>query len=110
MTNQQAAQVIYVCGGRNFVGKSPGRKIGGVVDCWRRFGHDVKLICGRDICAEDVSREIEYGSPETFTRWYRRGSVMAPLVATVSEWRDIRHDKLLLQSFWWTVAAGRQSR
>jgi len=89
-------RILYVCGGRNFRSAAPGQKIGGVVACWRKSGHDVMLVCGGDILGADVAVP-SYGAQEIHTKWYRRISALQPLVRSVSEYRDIVHDRLLLK-------------
>jgi glycosyltransferase involved in cell wall biosynthesis len=74
------------------------RKLAEVAQCWRALGHEVKLICGGDIGVSGNAPDGgTYGSQEIYTRWYKRSPVMQPLVTSISEWRDIRHDRLVLQ-------------
>lgn len=91
------ARILYICGGRSFFSDNLSRKISEVANCWRRTGHDVKHICGGDILSKSVPDGGTYGSQETFTRWYRKAPGVKPLVTSMSEWRDIRHDKLMLE-------------
>ena len=89
------ARVLYLCSGRSFRAATPGRKIGDVVQCWRRAGHNVRHVCGGDLLA-GASGSLVYGSQETYTRWYRRVPGMKPLARSISEWRDIQHDREVL--------------
>jgi len=90
--------VLYVCAGRSFFRSAPGRKIGEVVRCWGDAGHDVHHLCGGDILPEGqtsggAKAPHLYGAQKTYTRWYRRVPGADPLVHSLSEWRDIRHDR-----------------
>jgi len=94
-------KVLYVCGGRSFHSDRPGRKIGGVVQSWRSLGHDVLHLCGGDLTAPEPERSPRAASSPaaSATRgrpWYRRIGLLAPLERSVSERRDIVHDKLML--------------
>lgn len=92
-------EMLYICGGRSFFSSTPGRKIGEVVKCWRTAGHGVSHVCGGDILAEysrGVAPPVSYGSQKTYTRWYKKLPGTDPLVHTLSEWRDIQHDKRIL--------------
>lgn len=88
------SKILYICGGRSFHVASPGRKIASVAQCWRELGHDVVHVCGGDI--EDGNRPMDYGSQQIYGRWYRRLAALDPLVQSVGEWRDMRHDTRLL--------------
>lgn len=90
-------RVLYLCPGRSFRVGRLGRKLAGVAQCWRDAGHDVKHICGGDIHDGAVPDGGGYGYQETHTRWYRKAPGMAPLVTSMSEWRDIRHDSQMLE-------------
>lgn len=86
-------RILYICGGRSFCAKRPGRKIASVVDCWRRLGYDVLHVCGGDIPGHGGDDgEHEYGAMSFHQKWYRRVGVLAPLIRSVSESRDIRHN------------------
>jgi len=88
-------RVLYLCGGRSFRVQNPGRKVGCVAKCWRRLGHEVAHVCGGDV-EPGGGAAVAYGAPEVHRRWYRKLSVAAPLVHSYSEWRDIRHDRGVL--------------
>jgi glycosyltransferase involved in cell wall biosynthesis len=75
----------------------PGRKISGVVDCWRRAGHEVKHICGGDL-PHPATTTTSYGAPETFSKWYRRNRLLDPMVNSVSEAKDIVHDQRMARA------------
>lgn len=92
-------EIVYICGGRSFFSSAPGRKIGEVVKCWRTAGHEVMHVCGGDILPETnggVAPPVTYGSQETFMRWYKKIPGTDPVVHSLSEWRDIQHDKRML--------------
>jgi glycosyltransferase involved in cell wall biosynthesis len=90
-------RILYLCGGRSFCSGDPSRKLAEVADCWQRAGHDVKHVCGGDAYVNGVPGGEAYGSQETYARWYRRVPGMTPLVTSVSEWRDIRHDRWMFE-------------
>jgi len=94
--------ILYICGGRSFYSASPGRKISEVVKCWRSAGYAVLHVCGGDIqvekgvCSNSGVPSLSYGSQKTYTRWYKRFPTTHSLVHTLSEWRDIKHDRKIL--------------
>lgn len=90
------SRIVYVCGARNFRSGSLGRKIGGVVACWNRLGHRVDHLCGGDV-GEQGAGNTNYGSPDVHEKWYRRWGLLAPIIHSISERRDIKHDALLLE-------------
>jgi glycosyltransferase involved in cell wall biosynthesis len=87
-------ELVYVCGSRSFSAVSPGRKISEVVACWRRLGFDVTHLCGGDVPPRGEAVHA-YGDPGYFDKWYRKSRFLYPLVASISEARDIRHDRVL---------------
>lgn len=96
--NNNAIGVLYLCGGRSFYSGKPGRKIAGVVESWHRMGHEVMHVCGGDILhGSEISHSAEYGSVSFYRQWYRQLQVLAPLVHTASERRDIQHDAAMTQ-------------
>ncbi|WP_146910498.1 glycosyltransferase [Arenimonas daejeonensis] len=95
MTNR-AHRVMYVCGGRSFRAASLGRKVQGLVDCWRADGHEVLPICGGDVPRNSqVHADPAYGSGRHYASWYRQSRLLQPIVNSASEWRDIVHDQQL---------------
>jgi glycosyltransferase involved in cell wall biosynthesis len=97
--NTNPTKILYLCGGRSFFFKNLSRKIEEVAACWLRIGHKVKQVYGGDISSvcSATNNEDSYGSQETYVRWYRKTARIAPLVASISEWRDIKHDRLILK-------------
>lgn len=89
-----ANTVLYICSGRSFHSADPGRKIAEVAACWRRLGYAVDLLCGGDILPRSVDK-AGYGAPETYAPWYRRSPLVQPLKHSLSEWRDILHNRAL---------------
>ncbi len=96
---QTGEHLLYVCGGRSFHAAHPGNKIGGVARCWRAMGFQVSHICGGDVGqpASGGSTAPAYGAQAHFTAWYRANSLLNPLRHSLSEWRDIKHDRMMLQ-------------
>lgn len=91
-------RVLYLCGGRSFYSGNPGRKISGVVECWRRKGHEVMHVCGGDILGgSDGGNAKEYGSDAFYRQWYRRIGILDPLIRSASERRDFQHDAAMTQ-------------
>lgn len=89
-------RIVYVCGGRNFWAEDPIRKIGGVVACWKKAGHQVMHVCGGDIsCNYNASKK--YGALGANSRPYRCMSFLQPVIHSLSEHRDILHDRLMLR-------------
>lgn len=92
-------EILYICGGRSFFSSAPGRKISEVVKCWRDAGHGVEHVCGGDILQAPGTKtapQVSYGSQKTYTRWYKKLPGIAPLEHSLSEWRDIQHDREML--------------
>jgi len=87
--------VIYICGGRNFKSAGPGRKIYSVIDCWRRLGIDVEHVCGGEFAGSPlVNQTVASQSHSGYhQKWYRKAKLAAPLVRSVSEYRDIVNDR-----------------
>ena len=87
-------RIFYVCGGRNFSAARLGNKIANVVRCWRALGLDVSHICGGDLEAGD-SHAAAYGAQSHYAPWYRSHPALAPLRHSLSEWRDMQHDRIV---------------
>ncbi len=91
-------QIFYVCGGRNFTVARLGNKIANVVRSWRELGLDVSHVCGGDVEAGGVVAEsaaTAYGAQAHYAPWYRSHPALAPLRHSLSEWRDMKHDRLM---------------
>ena len=93
-----SSRVLYICGGRSFHSNKPGRKIAEVTACWQRAGHEVKLVGGADLLQPSRTiKQSQYGAQSTHDKWYRGHALLRPVVNTVSEWKDIQHDALMLK-------------
>ena len=90
-------KILYICGGRSFHAKNPGRKISGVVSCWREMGHLVSHVCGGDIMDGTLSSS-DYGAQKDNSRWFRHIRLLDPVVRTISEYRDIKHNTQMYQT------------
>jgi FkbM family methyltransferase len=88
-------RILYLCAGRSFYSRNLGRKIAGVAQSWRSLGHEVLHVCGGDLLGEvpisPAALRAYHG------KWYRRIGLLAPVVHSISEHKDIQHDKRLLQ-------------
>jgi len=90
-------RILYLCGGRSFLSEKPIRKISSVVDCWRKMEYEVLHVCGGDILDDSGDGvATEYGAMSFHRQWYRRVGILNPLIRTVSERRDIRHDSAMV--------------
>lgn len=88
-----AKRILYICSGRNFKASALGPKVSGVVNTWGKSGNDVVLVCGGDLDAEKTDGAIDYGAQGHHNQWFRRVKLFSPIVNSLSEWRDIEHDK-----------------
>ena len=86
------SKILYIANARSFYSSNPIRKIEKVVDCFRELGHEVHFVCGGDILGEappsngGISKSIKQNS-STATSFLKN---------SVSEYRDLSHDKKLL--------------
>lgn len=93
--------ILYVCSGRSFHAERSIPKISSIVQCWRSMGHEVLHLCGGDVPGgaplPPVGAPVsESSKPVHRRKWYRRMGLLAPLERSISEYRDIRHDKVVL--------------
>lgn len=89
-------KLLYVISGQSYSTNNHSRKIASLVNCWTEMGHQVELVCGGDLLPsfrkESVAKNVSnQGEPP----WYRRTKILQPLVNTVSEIANIRHDQRL---------------
>lgn len=92
------SKIIYNISGRNFKEKSLGRKIYEVITCWKR-NHNIEVICGGDIGQkEEASTSTSYGNANHYNQSYRKNKLLEPLVHSVSEIKDIIHDKKMYEA------------
>lgn len=87
-------KLLYVVSGQSYKSPRPSRKILALVQCWRDMGHEVELICGGDIGGQAsgnsaVSGKAAKGSKQP---WYRRIDLLGPVVDSISEIKNLRHD------------------
>jgi glycosyltransferase involved in cell wall biosynthesis len=89
-------KVLYVISGQSFFSEDPGRKISALVRCWRRIGHQVEFLCGGDVLSGSRRRDVWTGQVNpAYLPWYRRQPLLSPLVNSVSELLNVRHDRHL---------------
>ena len=65
--------------------------------CWQEMGHEVELICGGDITGQrknfsDSSSKVAKSKEKP---WYRKSKLLSPIVDTISEVKNLRHDRRL---------------
>lgn len=89
-----ASKILYVVGGRSFASQDPGRKISEVIAVWKRIGINVSTIFGKDILGE-VNADNSYGNQEFHNSKLRRSKNLKFIINSVSEFRDIIHNKNL---------------
>lgn len=92
------ARILYLAGGRSFGAASPPRKFSEIIQCWGRMGFAVELVCGGDLPGGAYHGEAvgERKALRRTPRWYRRLASFAPLVNSISEHHDIRHNAACL--------------
>lgn len=89
-------KILYVIGGRSFLSADPGRKISEVISVWKRLGIYVYTCFGKDLINANAS--VDYGNQAHFDSNIRRKKYLQFLVHTVSELRDIIHDRKVYRS------------
>jgi len=89
-------RILYVASGRSFFSDRPTRKVEAIVRCWREMGHEVELLSGGDVLPPRRQEQVrQWHAAGARTPWFRRLPGLQPAVDTVSEWRDMRHDRRL---------------
>ena len=89
-------KLLYVVSGQSYSSADPGRKIQSLVRCWRRMGHEVELICGDDVLPPRRKKRVRKGHANLANPpWYRKKTYLAPIVNSVSEGLNLRHDQRL---------------
>ncbi len=90
--------ILYTVSDRGAFSKRAGRKIVEICRTWRELGYEVELTCGGDLLPESarpatgtpvVNKPSRFQSTVDLRGWH------APLVHSVSEWRDLQHDRQL---------------
>ncbi|MGE4605900.1 MAG: glycosyltransferase family 4 protein [Myxococcota bacterium] len=89
--------ILYVRSERGAHSRRPSRKLVSIHQTWRDMGFEVELISGEDVygAITDESASNERAAPIQFRSNPGLTGIQAPLVHSVSEYRDIRHDRLL---------------
>jgi glycosyltransferase involved in cell wall biosynthesis len=90
-------KLLYVVSGQSYKSLRPSRKILALVQCWRDMGHEVELICGGDFggSANGISATGGKAAKGRKQPWYRKSSLLGPIVDTISEVKNLRHDRRL---------------
>lgn len=98
--------ILYVRSERAAYAARTSRKVSAIHDQWRDLGYDVEMVCGGDVLdgtpSGGAAGAAEGGAvePRPPGRWSSNPDLeglAAPLVHSISELRDIRHDRVLLQ-------------
>jgi glycogen(starch) synthase len=88
--------ILYVRSERGAHSERPTRKVLSIHQIWREMGFEVELISGEDVYGPLPPESItERPVPIRFRSNPGLTGIQAPLVHSVSEFRDIRHDRLL---------------
>lgn len=85
--------LIYIASGRSVSKSNPGTKIRSILSCWQEMGFPVEAVFGGDLPGGTVAPEGDYGETSYYGKWYRRSPMLDPLVRSMSEWRDIGHNR-----------------
>lgn len=93
----RSIRTLYVCGGRSFFARTLSRKLAEVAQCWRALGHEVTQVCGGDVHSPIGPGRVNETSPagSTTAKWSKYLPEAA--VTSISEYRDIKHDRLVLE-------------
>jgi len=91
------ANILYNISGRSFHNNALGRKISEVISSWQNNDYKLNIICGGDINNSDTQEQktSSYGSSEFHQQSFRKNKLLTPLIHTMSELKDIIHDKKL---------------
>jgi hypothetical protein len=89
--------ILYVVSDRGAFSHSPSRKVVAICNTWRELGYPVELVSGRDV---DLAAAPAGDAPKPrpgnrLTSNPDLDGPLAPLVHSVSEFRDMRHDRRL---------------
>ena len=90
--------ILYVRSARDSFSDRPRRKIVSILETWRELGFEVELVSGGDVYgpappAERIAARKKRGLSSNPAL----SGLKAPLVHSVSEYRDLRHDQILLE-------------
>jgi len=91
--------ILYVVSDRASYSANAGRKLREIRRTWQELGHEVELVCGGDTNAADpaapaAAAAAKPRNPLLVSTPDLHG-LHAPLVHSVSEWRDLQHDRRL---------------
>lgn len=87
-------KLLYIVSGQSYKSPRPSRKILALVQCWRDMGHEVELICGGDIGGQASGNSAVGGKAAKGSKqpWYRKSGFLGPVVDSISEIKNLRHD------------------
>lgn len=90
--------IFYVVSDRGAFSTKAGRKLVAITRTWREMGYEVELVCGGDLAVQagdPTGAAPAARGPSRFVSTPDLEGWQAPLVHSVSEWRDMQHDKKL---------------
>ena len=88
-------KIIYIISGRNFKKNSLGRKISEVITNWQN-NHTIEVLCGGDMYNEILTKKDQnYGDATYHNQSFRKIKLLSPLIHSLSELKDIIHDRKL---------------
>jgi glycosyltransferase involved in cell wall biosynthesis len=91
------SKILYVVGGRSFSSSHPGRKISEVMAVWQRLNIKVNVCFGKDLINKNNLSHNNYGNQSHFNSSYRNKSYLQFFIHSVSEVRDILHNRKLFK-------------
>ena len=92
--------ILYNISGRGFYYHSLGRKISEVIKSWKSEDYNLEMICGGDVInPNNTKQKNSYGASEFHKQSFRKNKFLTPLIHSLSELKDILHDKKLYQYF-----------
>jgi glycosyltransferase involved in cell wall biosynthesis len=88
--------ILYVRSERAAFATRMARKPQAIHETWRSMGFDVEMVNGGDVLVAGGEEAEVPNDPGRFTSEPRMTGALAPLQYSMSEWRDLRHDRQLL--------------
>jgi len=99
--------ILYVRSDRSAYQARKSRKIDSICETWRGLGFEVEQICGGDVLGDAGSPTAAPRQAAAWTTEPRMKGLATPLRYSISEFRDIRHDRRLKAHLLERVASNR---